>query len=186
MGIIKTPASAHPFVAIMFSTLEHLQQVLGHLTERLGAVLGSGLPYKVTDFTDYYVEEFGGNLQKQFFIFEKPVNLEVFDQIKVRTNQLETKIDSTILSRRVVNIDPGYLTPAKLVLFSTKNFSHRIYTGNGIFAEVTMLYAHGEFVRLPWTYSDYYWEENLKFLYTMRNKIVKIARNNPNHFQNKF
>ncbi|MCK4715406.1 MAG: DUF4416 family protein, partial [Candidatus Marinimicrobia bacterium] len=76
------------------------------------------------------------------------------------------------------NIDPGYLTPAKLVLFSAKNFSHRIYTGSGIFAEVTMLYAHGEFVRLPWTYSDYYWEENLNFLYTMRNKIVKIARKN--------
>ncbi|MBC8491480.1 MAG: DUF4416 family protein [Candidatus Marinimicrobia bacterium] len=186
MGIIKTPPSAHPFVAIMFATPEQLQQALGHLTERLGAVWGSGLSYKVTDFTDYYVKEFGDNLQKQFFVFEKPINLEVFNQIKVLTNQLETEIDSIIPCRRVVNIDPGYLTPAKLVLFSTKNFSHRIYTGNSIFAEVTMLYAHGEFVRLPWTYSDYYWEENLNFLYTMRNKIVKIARNNLNHCQNKF
>ncbi len=178
MGIIKTPPCAHPFVAIMFSTPEQLQQVLGHLTERLGAVWGSGLSYKVTDFTDYYVKEFGADLQKQFFVFEKPVNLEAFNQIKIRTNQLETEIDSTIPNRRVVNIDPGYLTPAKLVLFSAKNFSHRIYTGNGIFAEVTMLYAHGEFVRLLWTYSDYYWEENLNFLYKMRDKIVIIAREN--------
>lgn len=178
MGIIKTSISAHPFVAIMFATPEQLQQVLGDLTERLGTVLGSGLSYRVTDFTDYYVKEFGDNLQKQFFVFEKPVNLEAFNQIKVRTNQLETEIEPTFPSRRAVNIDPGYLTPAKLVLFSAKNFSHRIYTGSGIFAEVTMLYAHGEFVRLPWTYSDYYWEENLKFLYTMRNKIVKIARKN--------
>jgi hypothetical protein len=178
MGIIKTPPSAYPFVAIMFSTPEHLQQVLGHLTECLGAVWGSGLSYKVIDFTDYYVKEFGDNLQKQFFVFKKPVNLEAFNQIKVRTNQLENEIESAIPIQRVVNIDPGYLTPAKLVLFSAKNFSHRIYAGSGIFAEVTMLYAHGEFVRLPWTYADYYWEENLKFLYTMRNKIVKIARKN--------
>jgi hypothetical protein len=178
MGIIKTPPCAHPFVAIMFSTPEQLQQALDHLTERLGAVWGSGLSYKVTDFTDYYVKEFGNNLQKQFFVFEKPVNLEAFNQIKIRTNQLETEIDSTIPNRRVVNIDPGYLTPAKLVLFSAKNFSHRIYTGNGIFAEVTMLYAHGEFVRLPWTYNDYYWDINLKFLHEVRSKIVKIARKN--------
>ena len=178
MGIIKTPPSAYPFVAIMFSTPEHLQQVLGHLTECLGAVWGSGLSYKVIDFTDYYVKEFGDNLQKQFFVFKKPVNLEAFNQIKVRTNQLENEIESAIPIQRVVNIDPGYFTPAKLVLFSAKNFSHRIYAGSGIFAEVTMLYAHGEFVRLPWTYADYYWEENLKFLYTMRNKIVKITRKN--------
>ncbi|MCK4640128.1 MAG: DUF4416 family protein [Candidatus Marinimicrobia bacterium] len=186
MGIIKTPPCAYPFVAIMFSTPEQLQQVLGHLTERLGAVWGSGLSYKVTDFTNYYVKEFGADLQKQFFIFEKPVNLEAFNQIKIQTNQIETEIDSTISNRRVVNIDPGYLTPAKLVLFSAKNFSHRIYTGNGIFAEVTMLYAHGKFVRLPWTYNDYYWDINLKFLHEMRAKIVKIARKNLSDFQNKF
>jgi len=186
MGIIKTPPSAHPFVAIMFATPEQLQQALGHLTERLGAVWGSGLSYKVTDFTDYYVKEFGNNLQKQFFVFGQAVNLENFYKIKVWSNEIEAQIDSALSPKRSVNIDPGYLTPAKLVLFSTKNFSHRIYTGNSIFAEVTMLYAHGEFVRLPWTYSDYYWEENLNFLYTMRNKIVKIARNNLNRSQNKF
>ena len=186
MGIIKTSISAHPFVAIMFATPEQFQQVLDHLTERLGTVLRSGLSYKVTDFTDYYVKEFGDNLQKQFFIFEQAANLEGFHKIKVWSNEIEAQIDSASCPKRSVNIDPGYLTPAKLVLYSTKNFSHRIYTGNGIFAEVTMLYAHGEFVRLPWTYSDYYWEENLKFLYTMRNKIVKIARKNLNDFQNKF
>ena len=185
MGIIKTSQSAHPFVAIMFSTPEQLQQVLGHLTERLGAVMGSGLSYKVTDFTDYYVKEFGADLQKQFFVFEKSVPLEGFGQIKVCTNQLEMEINPTASGHRCVNIDPGYLTPAKLVLFSAKNFSHRIYTGSGIFAEVTMLYAHGEFVRLPWTYNDYYWKENLSFLYTMRSKIVKIARSNLNDFQNR-
>jgi len=178
MGIIKTPPSAHPFVAIMFSRPEQLQQVLDRLTERLGAVMGSGLSYKVTDFTDYYVKEFGPDLQKQFFVFEKPVPLEGFGQIKIWTNRLETEINPTSAGHRSVNIDPGYLTPAKLVLFSAKNFSHRIYTGSGIFAEVTMLFAHGEFVRLPWTYNDYYWDINRKFLYTMRNKIVKIARKN--------
>jgi len=176
MGIIKPAPAAHPFVAIMFSTARDRQQVLEHLVGRLGPVMGQGVAYRVTDFTDYYVKEFGENLQKQFFVFEKPAPLEGFGQIKVWTNRVETEINPPASGQRSVNIDPGYLTPAKLVLFSAKNFSHRIYTGSGIFAEVTMLFAHGEFVRLPWTYNDYYWDINLKFLYTMRSKIVKIAR----------
>jgi hypothetical protein len=78
--------------------------------------------------------------------------------------------------RRRINLDPGYLEPSKLVLFSTKNFSHRIYCGDGIFGEVTLIYERGKFKILPWTYPDYYWAESLKFLMAMRNEIVRQSR----------
>ena len=41
---------------------------------------------------------------------------------------------------RPLNLDPGYITLAKLVLASTKDHAHRIYLGQGIFAEVTLLF----------------------------------------------
>ena len=58
--------------------------------------------------------------------------------------------------RRRINIDPGYITSSNLILASTKNFSHRLYLGRGIFGEVTMRYENKDFTRLPWTYPDYY------------------------------
>lgn len=55
----------------------------------------------------------------------------------------------------MVNIDPGYVTKAKLVLATTKDYAHRIYLAQGIYAEVTLSYSRGEFQPLPWTYPDY-------------------------------
>lgn len=176
MGSIKSAPAAHPFAAVMFSTEEQKLKVLNQFTEHFGKILGSGPIYLVTDYTYYYVKEFGDHLRKQFFVFETPVSLEDYYRIKVWSNQLETERTSGAVSPRMVNIDPGYLELSKLVLFSTKNYSHRVYLADGIFAEVTMLYARGKFIKLPWTYADYYWIENLKFLIEMRKQIVKISR----------
>jgi hypothetical protein len=176
MGKIKSAPLVHPFVAIMFNLDEQKQVVLKHFTERFGNILGCGPVYLVTDYTDYYTEEFGRQLQKQFFVFEPTVSLDEYHRVKVWSNRIETGSEPGAAPRRIVNIDPGYLEPSKLVLFSTKNYSHRVYVADGIFAEVTMLYAHGKFVKLPWTYNDYYGAENLKFLTEMRKQIVKISR----------
>jgi hypothetical protein len=54
-----------------------------------------------------------------------------------------------------VNADPGYLTGAKLVLASTKDFAHRIYLRRGIFAEITLSFRAGAWQAHPWTFPDY-------------------------------
>jgi hypothetical protein len=56
---------------------------------------------------------------------------------------------------RAVNIDPGYISLGKLVLASTKNHGHRLYVGQGVYAEVTLTYQRGRFRPWPWTYPDY-------------------------------
>ena len=56
---------------------------------------------------------------------------------------------------RTVNIDPGYITLSKLVLASTKDYSHRIYIGKGIYAETTLRFIHGSFKPIDTTYPDY-------------------------------
>ena len=57
--------------------------------------------------------------------------------------------------RRRINIDPGYLTPSKVVLASTKNYSHRIYMGKGIYAEATLVFRNGRYGPHLFTYRDY-------------------------------
>ena len=48
-----------------------------------------------------------------------------------------------------------YITESKLVLASMKDFSHRIYLANGVYAEITLQYHHGCWEPLPWTFPDY-------------------------------
>jgi len=76
-------------------------------------------------FTDYYDDEMGENLKKQFLSFEKLIMPDQLADIKNSTNEIETKY--SIEGKRTVNLDPGYLEESKLILASTKNFSHRIY-----------------------------------------------------------
>lgn len=180
MGQIKSAPQGHLFVSIMSENAEMQSAALEKLTTRFGEIIGQGPLFAVNEFTDYYESEFGSNLNKQFFVFRQPIDLENAHCIKVWTNELEADFaDHTSgQPRRRINLDPGYLEPSKLVLFSTKNFSHRVYCGDGIFGEVTLIYERGKFKILPWTYPDYYWEESLKFLMAMRNEIVRLSREN--------
>ena len=77
--------------------------------------------------------------------------------------------------KRSVNIDPGYLDLAKVVLFSTKDYSHRIYLDKGIYAEVTLFYKDNRFNPWPWTYPDYRTSEYLGIFKSIR-EIYKRQR----------
>jgi len=105
------------------------------------------------DFTDYYKKEMGSNLWRSFASFKKLKNIEEFVKIKLYCIKLEKKFSQN--NKRCINIDPGYLNEAKLVLLSTKDFYHRIYLEKGIFCEVTFYYTNKNFQDLPWTYPDY-------------------------------
>ena len=177
MGNIREKAPrVHPFAAVMFPDRELYAKSMALLKERFGEVLGVGPVFKVSDFTQYYVKEFGDSLQKQFIVFKKPVSVDHLYRAKLWSNKVEVTIKEPENEKRYVNIDPGYLAPSKFVLFSSKDFSHRIYQGEGIFAEITMLYMHGEFHKMGWTYNDYWDEENRRFLAGMRKQIVALAR----------
>jgi len=105
------------------------------------------------DYTDYYEKEFGKDLKRSFLSFKKPVPPSKLAEIKIATNRIESRLSRE--GCRLVNIDPGYLDLAKLILASTKDFSHRIYLRHGIYAETTLIYQDGKFKDLAWTYPDY-------------------------------
>jgi hypothetical protein len=100
--------------------------------------------------------------------------------VKCLTNALEQQWTSD--GRRQVNIDPGYIALGKFVLATTKDQSHRIDVGQGIFAEVTLRYRHGTFEPWEWTYPDYASAPHIALLnqlrraYQLQLKVVEGER----------
>ena len=124
-------------------------------------------------FTSYYEPEMGAGLVKRFIGFGPLVDPADLAGIKRTSNDLEAGVarpDS--LPGRGVNIDPGYINGGQLVLATTKNYSHRIYLGNGIYAELTLLYTRGAFTPMPWTYRDYRTDEALAFFARVRGAFL--------------
>ncbi|HHL39523.1 MAG TPA: DUF4416 family protein [Deltaproteobacteria bacterium] len=128
------------------------------------------------DHTDYYREEFGEGLLRRFISFERPVPPDELADLKLFTNGVEETYRRDD-GRRRVNIDPGYLTLERLVLASCKNFTHRIYLGRGVYADLTLVYRDGEFRALEWTFPDYIDQRAFGFLHGVRRRYArKIGR----------
>ena len=121
-------------------------------------------------YTTYYEPEFGAPLFRRLLSFKTLIDQQDLATIKVATNRLEDSYSQN--QRRRVNIDPGYLLYERFVLASGKNFSHRIYIGHCIYADLTLIYRRGAFESLPWTYPDYADKPILGFLEEVRNKYA--------------
>ena len=128
------------------------------------------------DYTAYYEPEFGSPLFRRLLTFKTLIDQQDLASIKVATNRLEDTY--SLNQRRRVNIDPGYLLYERFVLASGKNFSHRIYIGNCIYADLTLIYRQGAFESLPWTYPDYADKPILAFLEQARNKYALDLKRN--------
>ena len=126
------------------------------------------------DFTSYYADEMGDDLVRKWVAFETLRERAYLARAKHIAVWLEHRLASG--ARRAVNIDPGYVDAAQVVLATAKNYSHRIYIGLGYYAEVTLTYEHGAFKFLEWTYPDYRTHEGLSFLGAARSAYVIQAR----------
>lgn len=122
-------------------------------------------------YTDYYEKEFGKGLKRAFISFKKLILPQQLAAIKTITNSLETRLSRN--GSRRINIDPGYLELSKLVLATTKDYSHRIYLGKGIYAEVTLFYRRNTFCPWEWTYPDYRTEAYLKIFNRIRQIYIE-------------
>jgi Domain of unknown function (DUF4416) len=122
--------------------------------------------------TRYYEREMGPALQRLFWSFEALIAPDALAGVKRDTNAVERTyaMDDGQRCRRRVNLDPGYVDLAKLVLATTKDRQHRLYLGQGIYAEVTLRYTGGRFVPWEWTYPDYRTPEYLGFFDAVRRR----------------
>ncbi len=164
MGKPTEPKPKKLFIGLLTGAPDKLGVVETKLEEDFGKMDGESslIPF---DYTDYYEEEMGQGIKRKFVSFEELVHPGELSRIKLRTNEIEShfagKLDMEV--PRPVNLDPGYLGSAKIVLATTKNYSHRIFLKEGIYAEVTLQYKDGGFEPLPWTYPDYRSNEYIEF-----------------------
>jgi len=128
--------------------------------------------------TDYYRASMGEGLRKVFFAFERPVDAALLPEIKLQTNAWEEEYAGAAghAESRPLNLDPGYLTLGKLVLGSTKDFAHRIYLRDGIYAEVTLTYRHRAWQAHEYTFPDYRREDYQGFFSKCRGYLHELLR----------
>jgi len=169
MSLPKTPGPAKLIIGIFMKDKRLFPDVTEKLVMRFGGI-DMVSPWFAFDFTDYYESEMGTPLFRRILVFKTLIQQEAMAGIKLTTNAIER--DDLNKNGRRVNIDPGYLLRERFVLATGKNFAHRIFIGEGIYAELTLIYQKGAFKKLPWTYPDYGSESILSYLMKVRDKYV--------------
>jgi hypothetical protein len=169
MSLPQPPTPAKLIVGFFVKEKALAEGIAQALQDRLGPVdmISTWLNF---DFTTYYEKEMGAPLSRRLVVFKTLVEQTELAAIKRMTNALEQTFRRQ--GQRRVNIDPGYLLPERFVLATGKNFTHRIYIGQGIYADLTLIYQKGAFRTLPWTYPDYADKHLIDFLTLVRKKYL--------------
>lgn len=162
-------AAAHRRVLLLVAAFSRdaaaLDWARARLTEAWGPVeLASDL-FEFTE-TSYYTATMGDQLRKVLWAFRDLIDPVSLPERKLATNAWEREYAEAFASPypRPLNLDPGYLTEAKLILASTKDRDHRIYLDRGVFAENTLYFHAGSWQKRPWTYPDYQRADYHQFL----------------------
>ena len=130
--------------------------------------------------TSFYTQTMGADLKKKIFAYESLIPPESLPERKILSNEWERQFatESRLPESRPLNIDPGYITEAKLVLATTKDRDHRVYLNDGIFAEVTLHYTQHQWVVSRWTYPDYQRDDFHSFFSSCRDYLRKRYHSN--------
>jgi len=148
----RRPEEAVLFVGALFETPDIFEHSSALLREKFGEIFFES-PVCKWNYTDYYLTEFDSQIFRKFSFFEPLIDTASLGEIKTVVMGIEKEFIKD--GKRRINLDPGYLTFAKVVLASRKNYSHRICVGKAVFAEVELFYRDGRFQPLFYTYSDY-------------------------------
>lgn len=174
---MSRPAPPEPvkIVSSVFSGRPDIvHKAITALSERLGDIdyISTVLPF---DYTNYYEKELGAFLVRRFVSFETLVAPDTLPHIKLLTNSVEGKFMKD--GNRLVNIDPGYLSQAHLILATGKAYTHRPYIRDGIYADLTLVFVKHTFRRLEWTYPDYADAETIAMFNNIRERyMAQLAR----------
>lgn len=153
MGAITPPDKVKALFGLLYKESRCIQEALQKIEGEFGSIDYFSPEFPFVE-TSYYNAEMGTGLTRRYISLQRLIVPDELAHLKCMANQLEDEL--SVDGKRTINLDPGYIGAANLILASTKNFSQRIYLSQGIYAEVTMTFQQGDFLRLPWTYPDYY------------------------------
>ncbi len=165
----QEPPEGRLVVAVIYSSVDAVADALRVMERRFGRV-----DFETADLDcncrQTYKEEMGEDLRLRFFAFEKLVARNALPEIKSACRKIEAAFSDKVEDYmfRTVNIDPGIMTADNLVMAAARDYRHRIYLRDGVFAEIALIWAKGRFTRLPWTSTDYCQAEAIEFFERVR------------------
>ncbi len=163
--------------ALLVSVLARREELALAVGDRLEAEFG---PVDLTSFwisfahSRYYEAEMGEGLGRYLFFFAEPLPRQLLVEAKLFCDGLESEY--VLAGGRRVNLDPGYLGLEHLILASTKAVPHRPYLGQGIYADLTLVYECGQYIPLRWSYPDYSSDYVRALCGDVRAKILKLRK----------
>ena len=167
MSELTEPVKVNLTISVMFRDEVLLEEIRAILEKKYGKIDAVSEVYDFSSISPYYDPEMGGDIKKIVFSFRDPVCRDFLKDVKLFCVELEKKYSDN--GNRLVNLDPGLVTLENFILATGKNYSHRIYLGSGVFAEVTLMFGKKNVVKeLPWSYRDYLYEPARSFLLEVR------------------
>jgi len=167
-GGLRKPLKVVVFNAVLYNE-DYIKDPDKHLDTPFGSPVCISDTFSF-EHTSYYAPEMGGNLKKYFAGYDLFIFPDEIKNLKLSTVDLERSF--MVDGKRVLNVDPGYVALEKVVAASTKNFSHRIYIGSNIYADLQLFRKKGKYRSLPWTFFDYKLDFVLKFFDNMRLNLL--------------
>jgi hypothetical protein len=128
--------------------------------------------------TRTYARTMGAGLLKKLFVVERLWPQDRLAEAKLAAIEMEDAVhrSGAFPVERPVNIDPGLVNDCRVVLASTKDYSHRLYRGQGIWEEVSLVFQEGAWRPLPWTYPDLRAPTYHAFLSGFRERLLEHIR----------
>jgi len=163
----REPDPAQLVMSILIRNEELLSRVLDAAVKVFGEIEQAVGPLPF-DFTSYYDAELGTGIKRWLWCFTDLVPPSTLAEIKKKTNEIENTF--AVEGKRRCNLDPGLLSLWNFVLATGKNNAHRIYLGDGIFADLTLVFRSSSYRPLDWTYPDYASPELVSILNEMRKR----------------
>lgn len=182
MWELKDPNPVKLIIGILAANQDCLQAAIEVITSEFGKadLISDIWPFTQTN---YYESETGENILRQFVSIEQLIDPGELAKIKHQTNKLEQKLARHLCGglakklnlslSRPVNLDPGVIEPSKLILATTKNYSHRVYIGGKMYAEVTLIFDKGRWKPFEYTYPDYKQECYHDFFSKVRKRLLE-------------
>jgi hypothetical protein len=182
MGDILSPNAVLPLVAAFSRHEEALDWGRAKCEAQFGSIALVSPRFQFVA-TNYYESTMGQGIRKSFWAFERFIDPGTLAELKLLSNEWEAEYARSHrhAEPRPLNLDPGYLTLAKLVLASTKDHTHRIYLERGIYAEITLFYRKHRWEHHEWTFPDYRREDYQSFFTECREYYHRRLRGSAPH-----
>jgi len=182
MGRLRVPRQVSPLVTLLAGRTAWLDAARAPLESLLGPLALESEDFPFAN-TTYYTPSMGDGLLRRFYFFKTRADPGAVADWKLACNKLEDDLaeqfraaDPTVPTRPI-NIDPGYLDGSKLVLASTKDYAHRIYLRDGIFAEITVGYRENKWETYFFTFPDF--KTGVYFPFLTKARAIHTARTTP-------